>query len=482
MSKKLPYEESLDQQLNDLPLPDGEQSWQKMKQLLEDDDKGRRILPPVLLRSCAGWGALGLLLLAGAWFIIRPEKWWKNDATATNTTTTTQQEEKNKKTPDAPDNNQNQDRKEEGTKPPQTNSATGSGTAFENTTSESRQTLTGASQKEPGLPLNNQKKIGSAIAQNKKAKSGQAYIVSASTGLQKITVKNDDLSNGKKKPPLSVPAEGTDVTDIGKIPAKISSPVIAQTEVSKVSKMDSAKKTTIDSAVAVITEQAKVKKKKAQQYWLSAGVGVQQQISIGGQKPTAYNYNGEKNALADYLPSVYVRLHRGQKWFIQGEFQYGAPQSVKGFSFSQQTKYDDSSKTLVTTIGHLKKTYYHQLPLSFNYFVQPNWSVGIGGVYSRFHGAVTELETVRKDISTGAATSVKQIRPVQGFTDSFLYKTQVHILFQTDYQWKRFSFGLRYTRDLQPYIKYTRPNGEINTQKNQSLQFILRLRLWDNLH
>jgi len=44
MSKKLPYEESVDQQLNDLPLPDGEQSWQKMKQLLEDEDKGRRIL------------------------------------------------------------------------------------------------------------------------------------------------------------------------------------------------------------------------------------------------------------------------------------------------------------------------------------------------------------------------------------------------------------------------------------------------------
>ena len=41
MNDKLPYEESLEQQLNDLPLPDEEQSWQKMKALLEDDDDDR---------------------------------------------------------------------------------------------------------------------------------------------------------------------------------------------------------------------------------------------------------------------------------------------------------------------------------------------------------------------------------------------------------------------------------------------------------
>jgi hypothetical protein len=49
---------------------------------------------------------------------------------------------------------------------------------------------------------------------------------------------------------------------------------------------------------------------------------------------------------------------------------------------------------------------------------------------------------------------------------------------QADYQWRKFSFGLRYTRDVQPYIKYTRPDGTVNEEKNQSLQLIVRYRIW----
>jgi hypothetical protein len=51
---------------------------------------------------------------------------------------------------------------------------------------------------------------------------------------------------------------------------------------------------------------------------------------------------------------------------------------------------------------------------------------------------------------------------------------------QTDYQWKRFSWGLRYLKDIQPYIKYTKPNGDINTKKNQALELVIRYRLWQS--
>ena len=128
----------------------------------------------------------------------------------------------------------------------------------------------------------------------------------------------------------------------------------------------------------------------------------------------------------------------------------------------------------------LKKTYYHQLPVSFNYFLVSNLSVGIGGMYSHFYGAVTEKEITTFNTQTQAVSSIKQIIPVKHFTDSFLYKTQVHALLQADYHWKKFSFGLRYTKDIQPYIKYTRPDGTIDEEKNQSLQFILRYRLWNS--
>ena len=61
MSEHLPYE-NLDQEFNDLPLPDENASWHRMKEMLDKDDDDGRIVPPVLLKSCFGWG---MLLLAG---------------------------------------------------------------------------------------------------------------------------------------------------------------------------------------------------------------------------------------------------------------------------------------------------------------------------------------------------------------------------------------------------------------------------------
>jgi len=113
----------------------------------------------------------------------------------------------------------------------------------------------------------------------------------------------------------------------------------------------------------------------------------------------------------------------------------------------------------------LKKTYYHQLPLSFNYYLIPNLTIGIGGMYSRFLGAVSERETINFNTITQATTTSKQIVPIKHFNDSFLYKTQVHALVQTTYQWKRFAFELRYTKDIQPYIKYTKPDGTVDEEK-----------------
>jgi len=51
----------------------------------------------------------------------------------------------------------------------------------------------------------------------------------------------------------------------------------------------------------------------------------------------------------------------------------------------------------------------------------------------------------------------QRIIRVKHFTDSFLYKTHVHTFIQADYQWKRFSIGVSYTRDLQPYVRYAKP-------------------------
>lgn len=234
-----------------------------------------------------------------------------------------------------------------------------------------------------------------------------------------------------------------------------------------------------------ITEQKRENNDSIKKFYFSAGLGLQQQVPIAGQKATPYNYYGRKGSLADYIPSIYLRLHRQEKWFLEGGFRYGAPQSVKEVTYSQQSiSLADTSQgqTIITTTTHssrLKKTFYHQLPFSFNYQLMPNWTVGAGVQYSRFHGAVSEEET---DIKRNQVDSFysKKIVQVPASSDSFFTKSQVHILFQTEYQWRRWGGGVRYTKGLQPFIKYIDAGGVFRKETNQSLQLFLRFRIWQS--
>ncbi|MET0463767.1 MAG: hypothetical protein ABW007_11470, partial [Chitinophagaceae bacterium] len=65
---------------------------------------------------------------------------------------------------------------------------------------------------------------------------------------------------------------------------------------------------------------------KEKEYFLSAGLALHQQLPIAGQKAVPYASQGRDFSLADYIPAVYFRFNRKHRWFIQGEFRYGAPQ------------------------------------------------------------------------------------------------------------------------------------------------------------
>ena len=93
-------------------------------------------------------------------------------------------------------------------------------------------------------------------------------------------------------------------------------------------------------------------------------------------------------------------------------------------------------------------------------------------------GAVAEQQIEDKNIFNGAGWSYSNPTTIKGYTDSFLYRATAGILLQTDYHWKRISLGLRYTRALQPFIKYTRPDGTVLDEKNQALQAVLRFRVF----
>jgi hypothetical protein len=51
-------------------------------------------------------------------------------------------------------------------------------------------------------------------------------------------------------------------------------------------------------------------------------------------------------------------------------------------------------------------------------------------------------------------------------------------LIETQYQWKRFTAGARYSFGLQPYLKFKLPGGEQREERNSSMQLFIRYELW----
>jgi len=463
---QLRYEET-DQQFNDLPMPDEEASWQKMKELLEEEDDNDILPPPVFFHSCLGWGLLFSGLIA-AWLIIRPEKRWSEN---TGTYSTSSSKER-------PHQNRTIVNPSKKTDPEKINPSSSS--SIKKLSDKKKSPVANIPNENEDLSLSKHPLSRQAL------KNGAAKTLTAKNKNSKLPTRETLLKNQiARQPDGRKDANAAEKKDENR---KDGNQQIDASVVITNQQRDSTAADTTTIAKDTATKEKEThpsdsaSQKKAQppknKTFLTAGIGEQQQIPIGGQTAVPYSHYGRKGSLSDYVPSVYVRLQKEKKWFAQAEFRYGAAQSVKEFSYNRKTSFDAATKEITTVTMRLKKTYYHQLPLSFNYYVRPDLSIGIGGMYSRFYGAIAEEETKTQNLVSGRQTIFKEIIPIRHFTDSFLYKTQVHVLVQADYQWKKFSFGLRYTKDIQPYIKYTRPDGTIEEEKNQSLQFLIRYQLW----
>lgn len=438
MSGRIPYEK-IDEQFNDLPLPDADTSWQRMKELLEKKDDDDRVVPPFLFRTCLGWTLLSVTALYVVWLAVRPDRWKMSSERKKSTSSdTVKRTSKDTGTEGgtavlyaAPKNNQVED---------------SPGSARQNVSTAER-------------PILNQKKKNFILEETRDRHT-------------------QDLRNNQRKFAKRDIRRTTRIDQTIAVHVKNSPDIFGAITVNAPKQLQLIKADEADqSGNAVTNEQAKQLRKK---WTIAVGIGEQQQIPIAGQSSVPYSYYGRKGSLSDYVPLLYLQLQKNNRWFAQTEFRFGAAQAVKEFSYNQTTKYDTTSMNLTTTTLRLKKTYYHQLPVSFNYYLKPNLSLGVGGIYSRFYGAISEREITTTNFNTQTASSSKQIIPIKHFTDSFLYKTQLHFLLQANFQIGKFSLGLRYTRDLQPYIRFTRPDGSIDNEKNQSLQLMLRYRLWQS--
>lgn len=470
MNKKLPFEEALEQQMNNLPSPNEDESWQKMKKLLDENGKP---VPLSFLKTYKVWIVLILLLLMGVWFIILPAHAPKEKpVTTSENNAALQQKRLTPHSKKAQNKIQNLKPTIPDALPTTVNiqgnhsaqSASIASTAKTMSHQETKTTTGMESRTPPSKIIFKQNKS----KQNNLSSNKQISIKETSlAGIKRdvVTTKDNSTNSSKTLPGLQKNNTSVDTTSI--IPDVEQDTSIAKQKDSLSHKEDvAANKNTASKKTAL---------HGLKKYFVSAGIGVQQQIPVSGQQVVRYGYNGN-NALSDYIPSIYFGFEREQKWFLQGEFIYGAPQLLKEFAYSRQTQ-ADTSGTVTSTTLRLKKTFYNQIPVSFNYYLRPNLSAGIGMTYSWLHGAIAEKEISIHTPLTPTNTVVQQVVPIAGFTDSFLYRSHTYLMLQADYQWRKFSMGLRYTRDVQPYIKYTLPDGAVADQKNWSLQFILGFRL-----
>jgi len=466
MNDRLPYEEQLAQQWDNLPLPDENMAWADMKRRLEEDDDDSLI--PFWLRGCGLCGLLFVVLSGIGWWTLRQPKNENKKEQAV-----IQQEAGSKK-----------DGKKDTTplvinKPREQSNADKS--------------FTGKRNDNDSIPVNRQIQKNEIIAGNTKRAINKTKIEEAfsTQGSLKSTSK---IKEGKQlidKDSVSV-TPGSELKAESNNPEpeiKTSNPGVivnnSSDSIADAKNTDSIRSDLKDSVKKKDPEQTvkdnilKTDSSKQRSISFSAGIAIHQLLPVDGQKLTPYNSQGRKGSLADYIPAIFVRMYKNDKWFLQSEFRYGAPQYTREIVYQQKGVLDTFGTTNTITSAKLKKTFYHQLPVSFNYFVLPDWSIGGGFVWNKFKGAISEQDVVQRTVSTGIDTVLsKGVILNSKNADSNFARSYFQALVETQYRWKRFSLGARYSFGLQPYLKFTLPGGRQQSERNRSLQVFLRYELW----
>ena len=448
MSKKQSYQET-DYHLIGQQLPDEDMAWADMQQRLDKDTRRRRLPLPPMLQGCGLWLLTGILLMAvGIWY-------WQNE----------EEEQREPVSSSIIDQRENQS---------STNvilpekSTSIDITINESNSSDSSLILAPQVSTPLSMPMKSAApslKRRSATTRNVvhqepvngmlPHKKDNARVLPTSTIKQ--TVNHSDIPDGGEN---------------GLLLQRDNFPVLIPVSIKQTGSL---KPSLLEDVMDSLNNDSLMPQITSKKWIAVAGVAGQQQIPLAGQSATPYNYLGRKGSLADYIPSAYLQLYSGKKWFLQTEFKFGAPQHTKEFVYT--------SKVIKDTLGvqtrasyRLKKTYYHQLPIGLHYNVSPGFSIGTGMVMNKFFGAISEQE-IRQQVNPFSDTLLSK-GIVRDKSDSLFRSTFWQWFVETQYRYKRLSIGARYASGIQPFIEYNNALGELRKEKNHSLQLFLRYELW----
>ena len=474
MNNLLPYEKECVKQLNNLPLPAEDFAWDEMRKMLEEKEDDSLLVPFIPKWGCAVWGLLLMAIIAGAgWFFFYRQ--------ANGTGKIKKMVQVNAAITKVKDSAMLQNN-------------VVSDSIYDYSKNKIIEGLTKTNIKAPVLQQasstdtslvkrDNSFYLNKNILNRQSVKEkNKVSIFEGSLNTGDKPAKKNIVSIGKKQL-IKISDDATDSI----INAKHDAPLQTKTvqEKSLTSGDSSVKNSKTADTIAVVkkkmpdstAQQNKSAEEKKKKYYFAAGLSVYHPFRIKGESAVPFNYYGRKGSITDYIPAVYFKLYRKEKWFIHSGFRYGAPQYIKEFVYKQ--KVIDTSITNFTRSNYtLKKTYYHQVPLSFNVLIKPGFSAGAGIIYNKFSGAISGVDVVKR---IAGIDSLISSGIINNKNDSSFTRNNIQWLIETQYQWRRFSAGARYAADFSPYIKYTNSiTGELIEKKSTSFNVFIRYELWSN--
>ncbi len=450
MNKRTSYEQQLAEELKKLPLPDEDKAWAAMQHMLnEKDDRRPPFAIPIMLQGCRGWIAIMVLVLlaGGAAYYFLDRKNEKEQVASTIPVKETRS--------GIP--LQGNDNK---TQPESTVDVASTGNKSVN-----NEVQPGVNGSRPNLsrsiedgetPLPVKKKKRPSRTQSRR----NINIKPAITNAEVATQEDNDQD-------FAVVTQEQEEKIFREEPGRKQDSSETNTDSAEIVKIE---ETPADSMAGSEPGKKKVK----QRFSVAAGIAFQHALSLNGSRAST-GLLEKRTDWGDYVPSVYVRLHRG-KWFMQSEFKYGSPQYGKGFTY-RTINQDTVQGVSFATSYYLRKSYYHQVPLSLHYTIKPGWSVGAGIVYNRFNGTISE-RSLKLSVAGTPVDTILEKRLVDAKYDSAFSRNTWQWMAESQYRWKRFSIGARYASGLQPFIRYRDADGSSRSRKLHSLNIFLRFELW----
>ncbi|HTI89579.1 MAG TPA: hypothetical protein VL727_03270 [Puia sp.] len=248
-------------------------------------------------------------------------------------------------------------------------------------------------------------------------------------------------------------------------------------------KKATSKKDSLQKASAKPAPKPAEEKEQKEKGWWTAGIGLNQFFTVGGQQASQYNSGGISGTLGDYIPVPVIQYHFNRKFYLQLEAQFNSPQYTKKDLVISRPPLDSLSpvQKRQSTV-FIKKLFYFNLPLSIHYNVYRGLNLGAGLQFSRLSNGFGLYQDQYLNSSTGGIdTTTAVAKSVKG--DS-LYKRiktdELRFLFDASYTWKHFIFGIRYNQALSKFINVQITPGEVTQGRNSSLQLYMRYILWDN--